>query len=233
MKTLKSFRKMNKALIWFFRKKNLERPRIENDHRSKESIFTEIYRKNLWGGKSRSGGGSDLDHTENVREGLPNLLKELKIQSLLDIPCGDLLWLKEIDLDFLSYTGADMVEDIIIHNNKKYSNKKRKFIKLDICQDTLPTVDLILCRDLFQHFSFADIWKSLENIKKSNPKYLLATSITSIKSHVDCVGGRRGREVNLLAPPFSFPKPLKIINDTYFKAPTKKLLLWKTTDIPS
>ena len=54
---------------------------------------------------------------KTLRNELPNLLQEFKVESMLDIPCGDFYWLKEVNLDFLTYTCADIVEHIIQENN--------------------------------------------------------------------------------------------------------------------
>jgi len=196
-----------------------------------EEIFTKKYREHQWhAGPSRSGRGSDLLHTENIRIELPKLLKELKIKSILDIPCGDWYWLKTVNLDVLDYVGADIVEDIVTVNNKKFSGNNKKFIKLDIIRDTLPKVDLILCRDLFQHLSFTDIFKSMKNILSSNSKYLLVTSNPTVKSHKDILTGK-ARIVNLVCPPFSFPQPVRVINDSNLHKLNKRLYLWTIEDL--
>jgi len=198
-----------------------------------ESIFTEIYKTNYWGSaESRSGLGSELIQTKTIREKFPELFRELEITSLLDIPCGDFNWLKEVDLSFLSYIGGDIVDDVIRHNNANYSKKNRKFLKLDILKDNLPKVDLILCRDLFIHFSFNDIFKSFNSIKKSGSKYLLTTSYPSIKKNHDIFSGQ-WHPVNLLIPPFSFPKPIRFIDEKNSEKgiPNKHLLLWRITDL--
>lgn len=199
---------------------------------SMESIFTKIYRENFWGGKSRSGRGSDLVQTETIRTALPKLFKKLEIKSLLDIPCGDFFWLKEVNLDFLSYIGADVVDDIVKHNSAKFSKPNRKFIKLNIIKDELPKVDLIFCRDLLPHFSFKDIFKAIKNIKKSGSKYLLTTSHVLSQKNVNIKTGET-QELNLFLPPFSFPKPLRIIDE---RCPEvidvgKSLMLWKISTI--
>ncbi|MDH3610813.1 MAG: hypothetical protein OEM79_03515 [Nitrosopumilus sp.] len=113
-----------------------------------EEIFTLIYQNKLWSkssstgtGISRSGSGANLEQTKSIRTELPKLLRELKINSMIDVPCGDFLWMKEINLDFLSYLGCDIVSEIIEKNNKTYSNEKRKFFKLNITQDSLPETD--------------------------------------------------------------------------------------------
>lgn len=202
-------------------------------HSSNESIFTDIFNTNLWGSnESRSGQGSELVQTKILREHLPKLLTELKVKSLLDIPCGDFNWLKEVDLSFLSYVGADIVEELIRYNNENYNFKNIKFLKLDIINDNLPKVDLILCRDLFIHFSYKDIFKSLDNIKKSGCKYLLTTSYPSTKKNIDILTGR-WHYLNLLIPPFSFPKPMRIIDEESSEKgiKNKNLLLWNISDL--
>ena len=202
-------------------------------HSSNESIFTDKFKNNLWGSKeSRSGQGSELAQTKILREQLPNLLTELKIKSMLDIPCGDFNWLKEVDLSFLSYVGADIVEELIHYNNENYNSENRKFLKLDIINDNLPKVDLILCRDLFIHFSYKDIFKSLDNIKKSGCKYLLTTSYPLTKKNLDILTGQ-WHYLNLLIPPFSFPKPMMIIDEKSSEKgiQNKNLLLWNISDL--
>ena len=205
---------------------------LRNRSKTSKEIFTEKYKKNLWGGISRSGPGSDLIQTKTIRIELPKLFKELKINSLLDIPCGDFYWLKEVDLNSLNYIGADIVEDIIIHNKENFSKKNITFTKLDIISDSLPKVDLIFCRDLFQHLSNDDILKSIKNIKKSDSKFFLSSSQISTQKNNDIKTGQ-WRRLNLLLPPFSFPKPLKMVNEqsTIKQSSGKCLFLWEISDI--
>ena len=204
-----------------------------------EEIFALIYQNKLWNkfsstgtGISSSGSGSNLEQTESIRTELPKLLKELKISSMLDIPCGDFLWMKEIDLGFISYLGGDIVSEIIEMNNKKYSDYNRKFSKINIINDPLPKTDLILCRYLLQHFSFSDIWKSINNIKKSKSKYLLTTTQVDVKNNNNIPTGSFN-PLNLLLPPFLFPPPIRIINEkcTVPNFEDVCLLLWKISDL--
>ena len=197
-----------------------------------ESIFTEIYRNKGWGQQwnSRSGRGSDLVHTKNLRSELPKLLNELQIKSMLDIPCGDFYWLKELDLDSISYVGADIVDDIISYNYEHYSQGNKIFKKLDMRSSELPKVDLVLCRDLFQHFSFKDIKESLSNIKKSNSTFFLATCQLLITSHEDIETGKDPK-VNLTYPPFLLPKPMGVIDDSNLDNQNKRLFLWKINQL--
>ena len=81
---------------------------------------------------------------------------------------------------------------------------------MDITAESLPTVNVILCRDCFIHFSFRDIRAALANFKLSNSEFLFATTHTLVREHRDIATGQ-GRNVNLLLQPFNFPEPMKLI----------------------
>ena len=207
---------------------------LRRSSRSHEAIFTEqLYKNNLWPvQKSISGPGSDLAHTMTIRKELPILIAQLGVSSILDIPCGDFNWMQRVNFGSCKYIGADIVEELISRNNQQYASKGRKFIKLNIVNDQLPTVDLVLCRDLFVHLPYGDIVKALNNIRKSRSKYFLTTShLLTTKNH-DILTGQY-RQINLLLRPFSFPAPIRIIYEDVVEGETnngKTLSLWKVSD---
>lgn len=198
-----------------------------------EKVFTQIYRRNVWGDpESVSGPGSSLMQTSVIREELPNLVSQICAKSLLDIPCGDFNWMKEVDLNLDLYIGADIVDELIAFNNLHFANTNRYFVKLDLTKNPLPAVDLIFCRDCLVHFSLFDILRALKNIKESGSKYLLTTTFTSVESNLEMVTGG-WRPLNFQKMPFCFPEPLKIVNES---CPTigfadKSLGLWRIDDI--
>ena len=203
--------------------------RISPKNETTKKIFTDIYNENRWENKqSCSGAGSTLKNTETIRSKLPELLEEYHIHSILDIPCGDFNWIKEVNLDSISYIGADIVEKIIQINNESYSKENRKFVIIDILKDELPQVNLIFCRDLFIHFSYRDIFTAIENIKKSGSKYLLTTSNILGTKNFDILTGE-WHPINLLIKPFSFPRPLKAVDEKSTREDDKgnNLLLWE------
>src|SRR5688500_8680654 len=65
--------------------------------RSRQEIFEQIYVSNAWGSsESLSGVGSELESTRAIREELPRLWLQYGTHSLVDAPCGDFHWMKEI-----------------------------------------------------------------------------------------------------------------------------------------
>jgi hypothetical protein len=195
-----------------------------------DDVFGDIYKCNTWEDEeSISGPGSTLRETIVIREELPKILARCKIESILDIPCGDFNWLKEINLEGVSYTGADIVYEII-KSNKKYETDHLSFVHLNLIKDSLPSVDLILIRDCLVHFSFSDIDAAIKNICKSESKYLLTTTFVAREKNKNIVTGDWS-PLNLQVGPFFFPKPVLIINEKSTSEGDKSLALWKITDI--
>ena len=199
------------------------------------SIFQDIYRNNAWGSSdSRSGRGSELVQTAVIRDVLPTLVADFKITSMLDIPCGDFHWMREVALD-LDYTGADVVPELIAQNSANYAGARRHFRVIDIANDELPRVDLIFCRDLLVHFSFADALQAIANLKNSGSTYLLTTSFSARDSNVDIFTGQ-WRALNFEKTPFLFPTPLRLINENCTEGGTdwadKSLGLWRFDQLP-
>jgi len=177
---------------------------------SLSETFIEIYSKNGWGSsESLSGSGSELKNTVVLRKELAYLLLKYEIKSILDIPCGDFNWMKEVDLSSIEYYGADIVKSLIDNNKQQYSNIT--FDVLDITKDVLPKVDLVFTRDLFGHFSDENIFSALKNIKLSGSKYLLATSFTKWSDNPNIKDGG-WKCINLMIKPY-YLKPIYLINE--------------------
>lgn len=202
---------------------------------SPEEVFTYIYRSNKWkDGESRSGTGSNSSQTETVRSALPRLCEELKISTLLDIPCGDYYWMRMIDLPVSDYLGADIVSELIEENQRLYAREGVQFRTLDLTRGPLPVHDAVLCRDCFVHLSFADMDRAIRNILESGADYLIASSHTRQTENRDQVTGKH-RLLNLQLPPFHWPAPLREIpdgwNDDNVKVTGKILGVWRTADL--
>lgn len=217
---------------------------IQNRVGSMESVFSEIYRKNIWGNdESISGSGSTLDATELIREQLPSLFKEFGFRSLLDAPCGDFNWMKETNLDLDAYWGMDIVPDIVARNRQRFGNDRVKFLTGNLIKDPLPKVDVVLCRDCFNHLDFASIRSALLNFHRSGAGYVLLTTDISFGDVLEDIVVGRSRTLNLQAAPIALPPPVRLLLDgpRARAAATcgpdaawgRRLGLWKTSDVVS
>lgn len=178
-----------------------------------DRIFLHIYKKNTWGGsESVSGPGSDRAQTSVLEARLPGLFRELGVKSILDIPCGDFHWMKNVDLGSVSYIGADIVKELVDLNRSRYGNDAIKFMHLNLLEDPLPTADLVFCRDCLVHLANRDALAALRNIAESGSKYLLTTTFPTRINTSDIATGQ-WRPINLTKEPFSLPEPMLIINE--------------------
>ncbi len=175
-------------------------------------IFKSIYSTNYWGSdESRSGTGSTLDATNALRAELKRIFAELKVQTILDAACGDFAWMREMKFQdsTISYTGVDIVSELIAANNERYGARNIHFEVRNLIDDPLPAADLVICRDCLVHLSNEHIKKALLNIAKSGSRYLLTTSFRLTGKNRDIPTGD-WRPINLLLPPFEVGAPVTV-----------------------
>lgn len=204
--------------------------------RNLQDKFSLIYSRNIFGGKeSRSGEGSDMLQTAEIRRVLPELIQALHVQTFLDAPCGDLFWMRATKLGVKKYIGVDIVEELVEKKRREFCDEAHEFLCRDLAQDELPFVDMIFCRDCLVHLNFADVKRVLLNFKRSGSLYLLTTTFPWRDKNVDLVGKVIWRTLNLQVEPFNFPPPLQLINEKCSESngayADKSLGLWRLSDI--
>lgn len=184
-----------------------------------ERLFTKVYLNNQWAygqQESSSGHGSTELATRKARNFIEEIVREYKIESINDAPCGDFNWFSLIRLPpYVQYTGFDIVKKIINQNRYSHSNEKRVFVHFDlVANSSIIKADLTICREFFQHISLSDALRVLKNIKMSGCKYLLSTSYPEVRVNKKIENKLIGsRPINLLLPPFNMGLPLRRIID--------------------
>jgi hypothetical protein len=138
--------------------------------------------------------------------------------------------MKTVPLDGIKYTGADVVKELVMDN--KNSHPLQEFTQLDLLSDSLPTVDLIICRDCLVHFSNHKVKQALFNICLSQSRYLLTTNFPLHTNNGDINVGQ-WRPLNLELDPIKFTKPIFTINEN-LKSQSyhdKSMSLWSIDSI--
>jgi len=140
----------------------------------RELFFTNVYKNNQWNGKiSRSGTGSEFAFATQKIDLIQDIINEYNIQSIVDIGCGDLHWMKTIlDKNKIIYTGLDVVEPLL-HTNK-INNPDQRFEKIDF--DNNYTADLVIVFDVFGHQLHNEVIEMINYINKLDVKYILVTN---------------------------------------------------------
>ena len=211
-----------------------------SDSQDRAGRFQNIFNENAWGNsESISGEGSNLERTKVVRAKLPGLLSRRGVRSILDAPCGDFYWMKEVALGDIDYIGADIVETIIAQDREWYASPRRRFVLCDLVSDPLPKADLILCRDCLVHLPYAETRHAIDNFRKSGATWLLTTTFPGRSENHDIEIGD-WRPINLEKPPYGFPPPVEVITEESDEIdeqlgafPDKSLGLWRLADLPS
>ena len=209
-------------------------PETTDEHESLRTRFARIYEQGGWSnGKwgSASGAGSTLTYTENLRPRLARALSDFDIKSMLDAPCGDFEWFKEVQVPpEMVYMGMDIVRDLIRRNQALYSTPRRLFFAGDITLDPLPKVDLMMCRDCLFHLPNASIAEFFENFLHSGIPWLLLTSHHN-PTNTELSLRRGFLRINFAAVPYNFPKPRRALKDFEPGFPARHLCLWSAEEI--
>lgn len=195
-----------------------------NKNLLKKRVFTSIYKSNHWvqgentlskNSISVSGHGSNIntDQFYNLSKNFTKIIESYGIKSILDIPCGDFLWMHEIIRNKnIEYLGIDIVDDLIKKNKNNYLNKNFSFENHDVVNYIVDKkFDLIVIRDFFIHINNQDILKVINNLKQMDFKYLVVNSYNNIKNQDVIIG--QHRKVNLLIEPFFLKKPSWFFKD--------------------
>jgi hypothetical protein len=190
-------------------------------------VFQKIFTTGKWlgAGDSVSGVGSTLAATVGIRRELPNLVNRLGIRSLVDAPCGDFMWMSEIVGCFESYTGIDVVPELVARNQAKFARPGVRFLLGDITAGDLPAADAVLCRDCFIHLSTPLVWAALPNFRRAGYRYLLLTHDQPVSENREIVTGG-WRAINWHLPPFCFPAPIDSIAES--TGEDRLIAVWKT-----
>jgi hypothetical protein len=194
------------------------------------SKFRAYYLNGGWSdAETVSGPGSTLESTRTVRQQIPKIFSDFNIRSVVDIPCGDFYWMREIDLRGVDYQGFDIVRELIDSNNAKYRTATIRFGCRDLIKDNLPVADLVICRDCLIHYTTRYVIKAIHNIKRSGSTYLLTTTFTSIAENREIESTGLFTPINLQRPPYGLPRPILLIDDGGKDG--RSLGLWRLSEI--
>ena len=172
-----------------------------------EDFFTHIYEKGLWGkrnGVGHSGSGSSVQNAAPYMQLLEKFLVENKIKSVVDVGCGDWSFSQHIPWGEIQYTGFDVVKSVIERNKQRFTAPNLTFTHADAAFTDLPEADLMVCKDVMQHLTNADIQRLLKQCGKY--KHCLITNDvnpdTLSSDNADRVGDYH--QLDLTKPPFNF-----------------------------
>jgi hypothetical protein len=162
-------------------------------------------------GGSVNSAASSASRTWHLIEALPILLRQYRIQTMLDVPCGDLIWMRHVDITMLhSYIGMDLIESLVYKHRQHYRGKNMAFRQANLLTvKRLPYVDMIMCRDFLYCLPTDYISQVIQKFRDSGSKLLLATTFPGADNEFTyTVGefrweGYMERAYDLSKPPFN------------------------------
>lgn len=138
---------------------------------------------------------------------IQNFLEKHRITSVLDFGCGDWQFSRFIDWKGASYVGLDLVPEVIAANREAYARSGVEFA-VSNGPDELPLVDLLLCKDVFQHLPNATIRAYLDAFKRCAKYLLIANDDQPASALNGAIEAGGWRPVRLDHPPFSEQAPI-------------------------
>jgi SAM-dependent methyltransferase len=169
-----------------------------------QRVFADIYRADLWNGGS--GVGSAPDATGPYRRLVRQMLASPEITSVVDVGCGDWQLGSLVDWSGVHYIGIDIVPEVVEENVRRFGARGVEFRVADALNGTLPVGDLLLVKDVLQHWPLADVHPFLRGPARDFPFALLTNDLASVywdsPVNADIALGA-WRTLDLEAPPFS------------------------------
>lgn len=179
-----------------------------------KAVMDQIYDKHLWGGHEfdfYSGIGSHDQEIINPYLDALIAFFESHNKSLIvcDLGCGDFNIGKHLTKYSKKYIAVDIVEKLIHRNKKLYQEENLEFCCLDIVEDTLPSGDCIILRQVLQHLSNIEIQKVIK--KLAFYKYIVLSEhipLGNFTPNKDIISGqgirlKQNSGVNILEAPFN------------------------------
>ena len=153
------------------------------------------------------GRGSTIKNTQEIREFLPKLIDDYKIESMLDLACGDCNWISSISLN-CEYVGQDNDLEHLMKADKLMPDCV--FDLADVEEISQP-YDLIMARHVFQHLPTDKVVRTLDKMRERS-KYYLVTS-HNVPRNVK-LPPSKFRPLNMGLEPFNLKPDLVLQDET-------------------
>jgi len=153
-----------------------------------ETVFTEIYKNNIWYPNQGSGIGSTIEYNKDTFiPFLRDFIINNKINSIVDLGSGDFECGPYIYNDLtVKYTGYDVYKHHVDNNNIFWKSEKIEFKHLDFYKfrKDIVSADLCIIKDVLQHWEVDKIYTFLDYLVESKKyKYILIINCCGQTEH--------------------------------------------------
>lgn len=167
-------------------------------------VFERIYITAHWEGGSGQGSRSDV--TAVYRSVVERLISSPDVRSVVDAGCGDWEFARLIDWTSVTYTGVDVVPAVVERNVDDFGSANVSFVCKNLCSERLPPADLLICKDVLQHWPIEWIEHFLNSALDGYRYLLLTNDVSSVHCPPASLNSQISlgawRTIDLERPPF-------------------------------
>ena len=165
-----------------------------------QRVFSDIYSQGTWG--NGSGPGSAPRNTIEYRSFLENFIRANQVATITDLGCGDWQFSRLLDFSGCTYTGFDVVPEVVERNRARFGAPNVNFQILD-GPEALPGGDLLVSKEVLQHLPNQTAMDYLK-VALERYKYCLITNNIEPEPHCNVDTHPGGcRPLRMDRPPFS------------------------------
>lgn len=188
-------------------------------------IFDDIYRNDRWQGGS--GAGSREEATRDYRVFLQDFMRRNAVASVVDMGCGDWQFSRHMDWSGIDYTGTD-ASAVVLETTRDCTRPGVRFLQTNAVTDDLPAADLLIVKDVLQHWSNADILAFLPQLAKYRSALITSSFPDYALGHVnrDMPAGVNFRPIDPGKSPFDLPGGFVF---SFVAGDPKQVFLWRRT----
>lgn len=162
-----------------------------------------------WDYDHDSGSGSRVEVCGEYIEYVSRLIRDENVRTVVDLGCGDFVVGSAIDYGTASVIGVDGSSHHIARHLETHASPNVSFIRADVESFGMDRYDLVLCKDVLQHWPSDRI---ISFLSRPRPKLLLLTNdndggtVNGDIEYLPTINGHlqvNVRGLNLNEPPFS------------------------------
>jgi SAM-dependent methyltransferase len=108
------------------------------------------------------------------------MLRAPDVRVVVDVGCGDWEFAQLVDWSMVTYTGLDVVPAVIAENQQRFGAPGVRFDCADINESPLPRADLLLCKDVLQHWPIGLMLDFLSRVRNRYRYVMLTNDVASV-----------------------------------------------------
>lgn len=193
-------------------------PDAESESEARSQYFDAVYRTRFWTGRRpevpASGPGSTRQAAANAIRAIERTVRDLRIELLLDAPCGDKSWVGGASLpSHTEYVGVDVTAASAASIVLDLVDTQKVYEKLSPIVAHRTT--LVLCRHLLFHLPHSEGIQVIQNLKGTGARWLLTSTYLRAEDNERDFVFADGHKTNLLKSPYCLDDPLELYRDAH------------------